>query len=407
MRRSQANYWAYAHRLGMVLAHGILACGLLMLGGVAPANAQIGSARYASIIVDARSGAVLSAVNADELRYPASLTKMMTLYMTFEALRDRRIGLQQLVPVSANAAAMSPTKLGLQPGTRITVEQAILGLITKSANDAAAALGEMLGGGDESRFAQMMTLRARGLGMTRTVFRNASGLPDAGQVSTARDLALLGRRLVADFPSYYGYFGTPQFTFHGRLHRNHDKLLGVYPGADGLKTGYTIASGFNLVSSAARGGVRLVGVVLGGANGWERDNHMMTLLDQGFERMDVPIARREPPSPHRFAGLISSAHAAQPVAARAPSGRPASRFGIQVGTYPSERAARDAARTAQRMAEAGEPRVEPIHLRGKITWRAQVAGLSGADAQATCGLLTRRKKPCMVLRPDQRQFASR
>ena len=397
MRSAQVSNSGFWRRL---LATAALCAGAL-LAAAAPAAAQIGSARYASIIVDARSGNVLSSVNADEPRYPASLTKLMTLYMTFEALRDHRIALEQLVPVSADAASMAPTKLGLTPGTRITVEQAILGLITKSANDAAAALGEMLGG-SEDRFAQMMTLRARGLGMTHTTFRNASGLPDPEQVTTARDLALLGRRLIADFPAYYGYFGTPSFTFHGRVHRNHDHLLGTYPGADGMKTGYIVASGFNLVSSAARGGVRLVGVVMGGANGSERDNHMMALLDQGFERMDVPIARRESP-PSRFA-LIGSAQAA-PSAPRA--GRAATRATIQVGTFPTEPAARTAARAAQRVADGGDPRTEAVTVRGKTSWRAQVAGLSVADAQAACGQLARRKSPCIVLRPDQHQLASR
>lgn len=408
MRPLQASTKGSWRRLVALLGLAVSA----VVGFVSSGAAQIGSARYASIVVDARTGAVLSAVNADEPRFPASLTKMMTLYMTFEALRDRRIRLQQLVPVSADAASMAPTKLGLTPGTRITVEQAILGLITKSANDAAAALGEMLGG-DEDRFAQMMTLRARGLGMTRTIFRNASGLPDSGQVTTARDLAVLGRRLIADFPSYYGYFSTPSFTFRGRVHRNHDHLLSTYPGADGLKTGYTVASGFNLVSSAARGGVRLVGVVMGGANSWERDNHMVALLDQGFDRMDVPIARREAPGSSRFGGLIGSAQAA-PVQVAAPAppraaqpARAASGFGIQVGTYPTERAARDAARGAQRLAEAGNARVEAINLRGRTTWRAQVGGMSSQDAHYACGQLARRKAPCIVLRPDQRQFANR
>ena len=159
---------------------------------IVPARAQIGSDRYASIVIDARTGDLLSAANADEPRYPASLTKMMTIYMLFEALRDRRVSLDQLVPVSAHAAAMMPSKLGLVPGTAITVEQALLGLVTKSANDAAAALGELLGG-DEDRFAQIMTMRARALGMSHTTFRNASGWPDPDQVTTARDLALLAR----------------------------------------------------------------------------------------------------------------------------------------------------------------------------------------------------------------------
>jgi len=402
---SRLRLWrdGIAGRVLLVLTVSLL--GLLAAGQ--EAAAQIGSARYASIVVDARTGAVLSAISPDEPRHPASLAKMMTLYMAFEALRDRRIGLQQLVPVSASAAAMAPTKLGLTPGTRITVEQAILGMITKSANDAAAALGEMLGG-DEDRFAQMMTLRARALGMAHTIFRNASGLPDPEQWSTARDLALLGRRLIADFPGYYGYFSTPSFVFRGRTYRTHDHLLETYPGADGLKTGYTTSSGFNLVSSASRGGVRLVGVVLGGANGRERDNHMMALLDQGFERMDVPTVRHAALAASPIPGLVGSAHAA-PLAAplAAPHARAAAHYAIQVGAYPSERLARDAARAAQLLADGGEVRVEPVTLRGKTSWRAQVAGLSGGEAQATCGILGRRRTPCMILRPDQRQFASR
>ena len=258
------------------------------LGHAAPAHAQVGSARYSSIVVDATSGDVLEEVNADQPRHPASLTKMMTLYMTFEALRDRRITLDTPVPVSAHAASMEPTKLGLVPGSRLTVEQAILGLVTKSANDAASALGELLGG-SEDRFAQMMTLRARALGMNHTTFTNASGLPDPDQWTTARDLAILSRRLINDFPGYYRYFSTPSFAWHRQIIMNHDNLLRTYPGADGLKTGYTDASGHNLVTSAVRGGVRLVGVVLGAGSNSERDIHMASLLDHGFEQMDVPV----------------------------------------------------------------------------------------------------------------------
>ncbi|OYV33051.1 MAG: D-alanyl-D-alanine carboxypeptidase, partial [Rhodospirillales bacterium 20-64-7] len=201
--------------------------------GFAPAaHAQIGSARYSSIVVDASSGDVLEDVNADQPRRPASLTKMMTLYMTFEALRDRRITMDETVPVTPHAASMEPSKLGLVPGTRLTVEQAILGLVTKSANDAASALGEFLGG-SEDRFAQMMTLRARALGMGHTTFENASGLPDPGQWTTARDLAVLARHLVTDFPGYYRYFSTPSFTWHRQVIFNHDNMLRTYPGADG------------------------------------------------------------------------------------------------------------------------------------------------------------------------------
>ncbi len=272
-----------------------------------PAAAQIGSARYASIVVDNASGKVIEAVNADEPRYPASLTKLMTLYMAFEALRDHRITLGQRVPVSAWAASMEPTKLGLVPGTYFTVSDAILGIVTKSANDAACALGELMGG-SEQRFAQMMTLKARSLGMTQSTWRNASGLPDAAQTTTARDLALLAHHLITDFPEYYHYFSEPVFYFHGRQIPNHDHMLVSYEGADGLKTGYTVAAGHNLVTSALRGDVRLIGVVMGARSNPERDLHMANLLDDGFTQMGVPVVRHAP-SHFRLPSLIASAEA--------------------------------------------------------------------------------------------------
>lgn len=282
----------------------------------AAAQAQIGSDRYGAIVIDAASGRVLFAANPDAPRYPASLTKMMTLYLTFEALRDRRITLAEPVPVSAHAAAQEPSKLDLRPGTRLSVEQAILALVTKSANDAAAALGEMLGGSEE-RFAQMMTLRARALGMAHTTFRNASGLPDPGQVTTARDLAILARHIIADYPEQYRYFSTPGFVFHGRMIPNHDHMLTSYEGADGLKTGYTEAAGHNLVTSAVRGNARLIGVVLGAGSNPERDQHMAAILDQGFASLGIPgsgivLARAgamKSGAP-KWGGLIASAHAA-------------------------------------------------------------------------------------------------
>jgi D-alanyl-D-alanine carboxypeptidase len=281
-----------------------LAVAAAALPGIA--RAQVGSDRYASLVMDAATGNVMSAVNPDEPRYPASLTKMMTLYMAFEALRDRRVSLDELVPVSMHAAMMVPSKLGLVPGTRLTVAEAIDALVTKSANDAAAALGEMLGG-SEDRFAQMMTLRARALGMEHTVFRNASGLPDPEQVTTARDLALLARHLIRDFPDEYRYFSIPSFVFHGRLIPNHDHMLQTYPGADGIKTGYTEASGCNLVTSAARGDVRLIGVVMGAAHSAERDEQMAVLLDAGFGQMGVPVLPRSEPQRLAAAAIARSA----------------------------------------------------------------------------------------------------
>ena len=372
------------------------------------AAAQIGSDRYSSIVVDAATGNVLEAANPDAPRHPASLAKLMTLYMAFEALRDRRITSQQLVPVSARAAATAPSKLGLMTSTRLTVEEAILGLVTKSANDAAAALGEMLGG-SEDQFAQMMTLRARALGMNHTTFTNASGLPDPDQWSTARDLALLARHLLSDFPGYYPYFSTPSFTFHRRVIFNHDRMLQSYPGADGMKTGYTEASGHNLVTSAVHGGVRLVGVVLGAGSNPERDAHMAMLLNQGFEQMDVPPERGVAVAA-RLPEFVGSAHAATLAVQQA---RPMAHahataaWTIQVGSFATERAAREAASNARRAADGGETRIEPASQRGRTLWRAQVTGLTAGEAQSACAAIARHRSVCVVLRPDQRQVASR
>ncbi len=365
---------------------------------IAPARAQIGSDRYSSIIIDAADGNVLSEINADDLRHPASLTKMMTLYMVFEALRDRRITLDEYVPVSSHAAAMSPTKLDLTPSTRITVEQAILGLITKSANDAAAALGELLGA-DEDRFGQMMTLRARALGMSRTVFHNASGLPDPDQVTTARDMATLGRHLVRDFPTEYRWFSVPAFTWHGRTIPNHDRMLQTYPGADGIKTGYIEASGHNLVTSAVRGDVRLVGVVLGAASNPERDVHMAALLDQGFEHMGVPVSPR---IASRMPALISEASAA-PV----PRHIQAPHWSVQVGAFGSESAANQAANQARHAADDGDVRVESATVHGRTTYRAMLTGLSQGEARQACTVLARHKMPCAPIRPEGGQLASK
>ncbi|AWV22520.1 D-alanyl-D-alanine serine-type carboxypeptidase [Roseomonas mucosa] len=277
--------------------------------GIVPAAAQIGSDRYASIVIDARSGQALSAANADEPRYPASLTKMMTLYLLFEALRDGRMTLDSRMVMSAEAASQSPSKLGIPPGSSISVEQAILALVTLSANDVAWMIGETLGGSND-RFAQMMTQKARQIGMTNTVFRNANGLPDFQQVTTARDMAALGRRLYIDFPNRYHYFSTPEFRYGGRRVRSHNRMIGTYEGVDGIKTGFISASGFNIVTSAQRQGQRLVVAVFGGSTWVERDRHAAALLDDGFAKLGI-----EPSTPSAL--LVASAGAG---AARAAGG---------------------------------------------------------------------------------------
>ncbi len=241
---------------------------------VEPANA---APKYAGIVVDANTGKVLYSEDADSLRYPASLTKMMTLYLTFEALEAGRISLNSKVPVSANAAAEPPSKLGVGAGRSVTVEQAILALVTRSANDMATALGEYLGG-SESRFAQMMTAKARSLGMTKTTYRNANGLPNTAQMTTARDQARLGIALRQHFPQYYGYFSTRSFKFGKQTIGNHNRLLGVVRGVDGIKTGYTRAAGYNLVTSAQADGRSIVGVVMGSSSGAKRNETMKQLV---------------------------------------------------------------------------------------------------------------------------------
>jgi D-alanyl-D-alanine carboxypeptidase len=234
---------------------------------------------YAAIVVDANSGNVLHAASADELRHPASLTKIMTLYLLFERLEAGKLKLDSQLPVSEHASIQAPTKLGLHPGHTIAVEDAIKALVTKSANDAAVVVGEALGG-SESEFAEMMTKKAHALGMSRTVYRNASGLPNDEQVTTARDQALLGRAIQERFPRQYRYFSTASFTYHGDTMRNHNQLLGRVEGVDGIKTGYTQASGFNLVTSVHRNNRHIVAVVLGGASAGARDARMQSLIEQ-------------------------------------------------------------------------------------------------------------------------------
>jgi D-alanyl-D-alanine carboxypeptidase len=234
---------------------------------------------YADIVVDANSGEVMHATNADSLRHPASLTKIMTLYLLFEQLEAGKLRLDSRLEVSEHASEQAPSKLGLMPGQTIAVEDAIRALVTKSANDVAVVVAEAIGG-DEDTFGRMMTRKARVLGMSRTVYVNASGLPDRDQITTARDQATLGRAIQDRFPREYRYFATPVFVYRGWAMRNHNKLLGRVQGIDGIKTGYTRDSGFNLVSSLRRGSRHIVAVVLGGTSGPARDARMRGLIEQ-------------------------------------------------------------------------------------------------------------------------------
>jgi D-alanyl-D-alanine carboxypeptidase len=334
---------------------------------------------FASIIVDANSGATLSATNADGLRFPASLTKIMTLYLLFERLDSGKISLNTEMPVSAHAASQAPTKLGLRPGQTIRVEDAIKGLVTRSANDAAVVIGEFIGG-DEDDFAKMMTRKARALGMTRTVYRNASGLPNDDQVTTARDQSTLGRAIQERFPRYYRYFATASFKYRGRNIRNHNHLLGKVEGVDGIKTGYTRASGFNLVTNLRRGNRHLVGVVMGGRSGGSRDAIMRNLLAENLEKA----------SGRRTVAAIterSTAEANAAVAEDAAQSRPAApvqvQGAIQVAAdntpppLPTARPASAAAPTPK-AAVADRAPVEPAPLTNGVIQSKSIAAIPGS-----------------------------
>ncbi|MBN8995650.1 MAG: D-alanyl-D-alanine carboxypeptidase [Rhizobiales bacterium] len=275
----------------------VVACTVAgVLGGATAASAAGG----ASIVVDAKTGKVLFAENPDTRRFPASLTKMMTLYLLFERLDAGKTSLTARIPISSHAAAQAPSKLGLKPGTSISVRDAIYAIVTRSANDIAVAIGEYVGGSEDA-FAVKMTAKARELGMSSTIFRNASGLPDPGQVTTARDMATLGRALQDRFPGYFKFFSATSFTFNGHRIPGHNRLLGKVAGVNGIKTGYTRAAGYNLVTSVDRGNRKLVAVVLGGNTGRERDQKMTRLVEAYLPRASAgprtaPLIAKAAPS---------------------------------------------------------------------------------------------------------------
>jgi D-alanyl-D-alanine carboxypeptidase len=276
-------------RLAAVLA--ALFVGFSMVTGPSLAMAQgeyrvsTAEPKYTAIVMDARTGEVLYAERADSPRYPASVTKLMTFYLTFEALAAGRAHLTDQIMVSPLAAAQPPTKLGLRAGETIGLEDALHAMAVHSANDMAVAVSEKIGG-TESRFAALMTLKAQQLGMTNTRYVNANGLPDSRQVSTARDLAILTRALLRDYPQYYAFFSQQQFTYRGKTYVNTNHLLGRMPGVDGLKTGFTNAAGFNLAASAMRNGNRLIAVVMGGSSGASRNDNVESLLLTGFDVLE-------------------------------------------------------------------------------------------------------------------------
>jgi D-alanyl-D-alanine carboxypeptidase len=402
---------------------------LTFLAALSLANAA--AAKYESFVMDAKTGVVLEEFNADGRTHPASLTKMMTLYLTFESLESGQLHKTQSLRVSAHAANQQPSKLDLAAGETITVEQAILALTVKSANDAAVVLAEAIRG-SESEFAQTMTQKARELGMTGTTFRNASGLPNPGQVTTARDMAKLARALIRDYPQYYAYFSAREFTFQGNEIPTHNHVLVEYEGADGLKTGYIHSSGFNLVTSAIRNGRRLIGVVMGGQTSSQRDHAMMRLLDNGFatqipalEAAYTPPAgdddAQTPAKPTTSVARTHPAATATPIAVAPaiatteeggvdpsgadqssadPSGE--SNWGIQVGAFGKLALAQQVARRAQHATPSLANAVISIgHVKTqRVTiYRARLVGLSESQARQACSYIQRHKGSCVLVTP--------
>jgi D-alanyl-D-alanine carboxypeptidase (penicillin-binding protein 5/6) len=393
---------------------------------VSPAQAAT-EPKYAAIVIDANSGAVLYESRPDSPRYPASITKVMTMYLAFEALAEGRLKLTDTITVSPRAASMAPTKLGLRAGETISVDDALRALAVQSANDMAVAVAEKIGG-TEPRFAALMTLRGQELGMTHTRFVNASGLPDSRQLSSARDIAILSRSVMRDYPQYYSYFGTQQFAFRGRTMRNHNGLLGKMPGVDGLKTGYTNASGFNLSASAVRNGRRLIAVVMGGSSTAARDSNVEDLLLTGFDVM----ARRDRGEKITIASNLFEPSAAGPVTrppigqgdaeqqglqivltnnpakpapvALRPSvsvakGAPKGRWGIQVGAFKQRNLANTQIKLIEKRFSDVVASAEGVVEQAGGNYRAQFTGLGETAARTACRALVAKRQVCLVLTP--------
>ncbi len=380
----------------------------------------IAKPRYTAVVVEEQSGHVLYASQPDVKNYPASLTKIMTLYMLFEAIEVGRLKLNSKLKVSRHASRQPPSKLRLKVGSTITVKQAILALVTKSANDVAVVVAEALGK-TENNFAKQMTRRARELQMLRTTFKNASGLHHKNQVTTARDMTRLAKIIRLRFPKYYAYFSTKSFRFRGRTYSNHNNLLGRYIGVDGIKTGYTLASGFNLVSAVERDGTRLIGVVFGGKTARSRDRQMVKILDKAFARVDqIPksktrIARSffrvaEPkqrfaqiPIPRLKPDTASPATQVATIINNQDMDDAEARWSVQFGAFTSFETAQNRVARASAVLGTGDTPsnsgIEPWPTPSGIIYRARFVELTENEASEICGLLVKHGISCMKIRP--------
>ena len=416
--------YGFARRLSVSIALAATA----LTGVATPAKAQIpylqlptSEPKYAAIVMDAATGEVLYDKRADSPRYPASVTKVMTLYLTFEQLAAGKMQLDDPVMISPRAAAQPPTKMGLRPGETISVRDAMAALATKSANDVAVALAEKIAG-SESRFAALMTLRASELGMRNTHFANASGLPDSRQISSARDLAVLSRAIMRDYPQYYSLFSTQQFAYRGQLIGNHNRLLGKVPGVDGIKTGFTNASGYNIAVSGVQDGRRLITVVLGGSSSRTRDANAEQLLLTGFdvarrrdrgERIELASAFEAPRmSPYvtrsiaqgdrderNLVTLVREKPKTQAAAAAVTKPkRPAGEWTVQVGAFKTKKEANQQLSLVARRFDHFDAGKKDADKSGDF-YRARFEGLSEKQAKDGCKAVKAKKMPCMVVSP--------
>ncbi len=371
------------------------------------------------IIIDAATGKSLAESDADAPAHPASLTKMMTLYLLFDALKHGKVTLDQEFTISRWAASQAPSKLGLVAGQTISVRDLILGIVTKSANDAAVTVAENLGG-SEPAFAALMTQKARALGMTHTYYRDASGLPNPGQLTTARDLAMLARALYRDFPEDYHYFSTEEFTYHAVTFTNHNHLMESFAGMDGIKTGYIRASGFNLAASAVRNNRRLIGIVMGGQTAHARDLEMAHLLNAAFagETVTPPVLTAEANeagdqdtlagrAAHTLAELspVARAEAATPLRLHRHVRRePSEGWSIQVGAFAQHGAAEKAGVTALAKLPWKGRAVQvlaPGHT--ERYFRVRIVSFSEREAEKACRMLHKKHVQCAVIAPGPTQ----
>ena len=377
----------------------IFAACLLSCALVSGAHASV-----SSIIIDAETGDVLSSSNADSLRYPASLTKLMTLYLTFNALDKGLIKFEDKLPVSRNAANRSPSKLGLKKGETITVRDAVLALIVKSANDCATVLAEGLGYSEEN-FAKTMTEVAQELGMKNTTFKNASGLPNRAQKTTARDMALLGAAMYHHFPEYYKLFATKKFTYNGRTYYTHNHLLKSFEGADGMKTGFTNAAGYNIVTSAERDGHRVIAVTMGHNTIRQRDTKVASLMKKGLQKLAMSD-HIEAPNLYANADTHTYGEPSLIEAATVADEAPASDvWAVQIGAFSNYAKARNYAISVKKQLKmaGAEIDIEPAQKGSAVIYRSKLVGFEKNEADKTCNSLKKSNKSCIVIASSENQ----